>query len=82
MTFQVAELNVGSKPDLYAQLATQVSSLLEGERNFIANAANFSALLYHSLPEVNWVGFYLYTTTWWRFSSSLLTSMLTEFLKL
>ncbi len=26
----------------------------------IANAANFSALLYHSLPQLNWAGFYLY----------------------
>jgi L-methionine (R)-S-oxide reductase len=60
MTFQVAELKVGNKREWYAQLASQVSSLLEEERNFIANAANFSALLYHSLPEVNWAGFYLY----------------------
>ena len=48
-----------SKPDLSAQVAEQLRSLLAGERDFIANAANFSALLYHSLPVVNWVGFYL-----------------------
>ena len=48
-----------SKADLYAQLAEQLRSLLAGERDFIANAANFSSLLYHSLPDVNWVGFYL-----------------------
>ena len=45
---------------LYDQLTSQLRSLLAGERDFIANAANFSALLYHSLPDVNWVGFYLH----------------------
>lgn len=48
-----------SKSDLYEQLATQLSALLAGERDLIANAANFSALLFHSLPDVNWAGFYL-----------------------
>ncbi len=38
---------------------SQLRSLLEGETDFIANAANFSSLLYHSLPDVNWAGFYL-----------------------
>ena len=37
----------------------QLRSLLEGERDFIANAANLSSLLYHSLPDLNWAGFYL-----------------------
>jgi L-methionine (R)-S-oxide reductase len=48
-----------TKPELYTSLAEQLRSLLEGERDFIANAANLSALLYHSLPDVNWAGFYL-----------------------
>jgi GAF domain-containing protein len=48
-----------TKPELYASLAEQLRSLLEGERDFIANAANLSALLYHSLPDLNWAGFYL-----------------------
>jgi L-methionine (R)-S-oxide reductase len=47
-----------SKSELYDQLATQLSSLLAGERDVIANAANFSSLLFHSLPDVNWAGFY------------------------
>lgn len=59
MTFQILNDEIGSKPDLYESLQKQASSLLEGERDFIANAANFSALLFHSLPDVNWVGFYL-----------------------
>jgi GAF domain-containing protein len=32
---------------------------LDGERDFIANAANFSALLFNLLPDLNWAGFYL-----------------------
>ena len=47
-----------SKAELYQQLASQLSSLLAGERDLIANAANFSSLIYHSLPDLNWAGFY------------------------
>jgi L-methionine (R)-S-oxide reductase len=47
------------KPDLYAQLASELRSLLEGEPDMIANLANAAALLYHSLPQLNWCGFYL-----------------------
>ncbi|HXT62797.1 MAG TPA: GAF domain-containing protein [Pyrinomonadaceae bacterium] len=47
-----------SKKDLYDQLAAQLSSLLAGERDLVANAANFSALIFHSLPDLNWAGFY------------------------
>ncbi len=59
MTFDVAKLESASKSELYSQLGVQLRALLEGERDFIANAANFASLLYHSLPDVNWVGFYL-----------------------
>jgi L-methionine (R)-S-oxide reductase len=48
-----------SKPELYADLNKQLKSLLDGERDFIANAANFSALLFNLLPDLNWAGFYL-----------------------
>lgn len=47
-----------SKSQLYDQLASQLSSLLAGERDLIANAANFSSLIFHSLPDLNWAGFY------------------------
>ncbi len=50
----------GSKPEQYADLAAQVRALLTGERDRIANAANLSALVYHALPALNWVGFYFY----------------------
>jgi L-methionine (R)-S-oxide reductase len=59
MTFQFAKPETVSKAELYANLQSQLRSLLEGERDFIANSANFSSLLYHSLPDLNWTGFYL-----------------------
>ncbi len=49
-----------SKAGHYAELAQQVRGLMAGERDVIANAANFSALLFHSLPDLNWAGFYFY----------------------
>lgn len=53
----------GSKPEQYAALAAQVRALLHGEADRIANAANLSALVYHALPDLNWVGFYLFDGT-------------------
>jgi len=58
MTSQLAESRSTSKSELYDQLAAQLSSLLAGERDLIANAANFSSLVFHSLPDLNWAGFY------------------------
>jgi L-methionine (R)-S-oxide reductase len=48
------------KRDLYQHLAGELHRLLGEERDLIANAANFSALIYHSLPNLNWAGFYMY----------------------
>jgi GAF domain-containing protein len=53
----------GSKPDQYAQLLAQARALVAGEPDRIANAANLSALVYHSLPALNWVGFYFFDGT-------------------
>jgi L-methionine (R)-S-oxide reductase len=47
-----------NKQEFYRELALQLSGLLTGERDSIANAANTASLLYHALPDVNWVGFY------------------------
>lgn len=47
------------KPALYRELVQQLRGLIAGERDFIANLANAAALIYHSLPELNWAGFYL-----------------------
>jgi L-methionine (R)-S-oxide reductase len=49
-----------NKQDFYQELALQLSGLLSGERDAIANAANMASLIYHTLPDVNWVGFYLF----------------------
>ncbi|MDG9885658.1 GAF domain-containing protein [Pseudomonas putida CSV86] len=43
----------------YALLAAQLEALLSGERDFIANAAQFSAFLYNQVDDLNWAGFYL-----------------------
>lgn len=50
----------GAKPEQYRQLAAQAQALLAGERDRVANAANLSALVFHSLPDLNWAGFYFY----------------------
>lgn len=50
----------GSKPEQYAQLQQQARALLAGERDRVANAANLAALVYHALPDLNWVGFYFF----------------------
>jgi GAF domain-containing protein len=47
-----------TRPD-YDLLVRQVASVLEGERSLVANAAQFSALVYDTLAELNWAGFYL-----------------------
>jgi len=58
--YESSEELPASKPEAYGLLAAQLAGLLEGERDLIANAANFSALLYHTLPRLNWAGLYLH----------------------
>ena len=62
MSFATQTL-AGSKPEQYAQLAAQARALVHGEPDRIANAANLSALVYHALPDLNWVGFYFFDGT-------------------
>jgi len=50
----------GSKPEQYAQLLDQARALMHGEPDRVANAANLSALLFNSLPDLNWAGFYFF----------------------
>jgi L-methionine (R)-S-oxide reductase len=47
-----------TKPD-YALLVRQVNSILEGERDLVANASQFSAFIYDTVADLNWAGFYL-----------------------
>lgn len=58
--FILADTSKMSKGELYQHLAGELNQLLSGERDLIANAANFSALIYHSLPDLNWAGFYFH----------------------
>ncbi|GLQ93945.1 GAF domain-containing protein [Dyella acidisoli] len=58
--FEIKNALATSKPELYADLADQARGMLAGEPSLIANAANFAALVFHSLPDFNWAGFYLY----------------------
>ena len=48
-----------SKTAFYDSLLSQVSALIEGETDLIANLSNVSALLNLALDDLNWVGFYL-----------------------
>ncbi|MDB6127463.1 MAG: hypothetical protein JWM35_1359, partial [Verrucomicrobia bacterium] len=46
------------KTEVYRELAAQLTALLAGETNALANTANTSALLFQALPDLNWAGFY------------------------
>lgn len=62
--FQLSDdLCAAPKSDQYATLVDMARGLLADERDLIANAANFSALVYHSLADLNWAGFYFYDGT-------------------
>ncbi len=43
----------------YSSLLRQIRSLTDGYDNAVGNLANVASLLYHALPDVSWVGFYL-----------------------
>jgi len=55
---ETATLDLHDKPAAYRELAAQLTALLAGERDAVACAANTASLLYWSLPDVNWAGFY------------------------
>lgn len=57
--FQVRDLRALPKPEFYRELVEQLRGLIEHESDPIANLANASALIFHSLGNVNWCGFYL-----------------------
>jgi len=56
--FQAKAISNGDKATLYRELAQQLGGLLSDERDAIANAANTAALIFTSLPDLNWAGFY------------------------
>jgi L-methionine (R)-S-oxide reductase len=61
--FAAAAIRTDSKAALYDELAAQAGGLLAGERDRVANAANFASLVWHALPAINWCGFYFYDGT-------------------
>ena len=56
--FKARTITGAGKADMYREIAQQLEGLLAGESDAIANAANTSALLFQSLPDLNWAGFY------------------------
>jgi GAF domain-containing protein len=51
-------IEAADKATLYRDLASALEGLIAGEPDPIANMANAAALIFESLPDVNWVGFY------------------------
>ncbi|MES2740149.1 MAG: GAF domain-containing protein [Pseudomonadota bacterium] len=50
--------STAAKLTMYEDLRVQLQGLLAGETDLVANSANFSALVFHTMPELNWAGFY------------------------
>jgi GAF domain-containing protein len=51
-------IEAADKPALYRELLQAADALTDGEPDAIANMANVAALLWESLPDLNWAGFY------------------------
>jgi aspartyl-tRNA(Asn)/glutamyl-tRNA(Gln) amidotransferase subunit A len=47
------------KAAVYARLLTQLRALIAEQTDFLANISNFAALVFTTLPDLNWAGFYL-----------------------
>ncbi|HEV7319743.1 MAG TPA: GAF domain-containing protein [Ensifer sp.] len=56
--FATKTIDTGDKAEFYRELASQLGGLLHDERDFIANAANLSALVFDLVPDLNWAGVY------------------------
>ena len=57
--FAASDLTKLPKAELYRELASQISALIQDETDAVANMANCAALIFQSVPKLNWVGFYL-----------------------
>jgi GAF domain-containing protein len=53
--FKIAAVD---KPTLYRDLLSAAEGLTTGEPDPIANMANVAALIWETLPDLNWAGFY------------------------
>ena len=52
------KIEAADKATLYRDLASALEGLVAGEPDAVANMANAAALIWETLPDVNWVGFY------------------------
>ena len=52
------KIAASDKAELWRQLVQAADALTDGEPDAVANMANVSALLWESLPDLNWAGFY------------------------
>lgn len=57
--FAASDLSKLPKPELFRELTSQIAGLIKDETDGVANMANAASLIYHSVPRLNWVGFYL-----------------------
>lgn len=51
-------IDAADKAAMYADLASALEGLVSGEPDPIANMANAAALIWETLPDLNWAGFY------------------------
>jgi L-methionine (R)-S-oxide reductase len=58
MSHSAARYDFHDKQADYARLGQELTALLAGEHDLIANAANTAALIFAALPQLNWAGFY------------------------
>lgn len=52
------KIGAADKPEAWRQIVAAADALTAGEPDSVANMANVAALLFESLPEINWAGFY------------------------
>jgi L-methionine (R)-S-oxide reductase len=52
------KIEAADTPTLYRDLASALEGLIAGEPDAVANMANAAALIWESLPDINWAGFY------------------------
>jgi L-methionine (R)-S-oxide reductase len=51
-------IEAGDKVTLYRDLAQALEALIGDETDAVANMANAAGLIWESVPDLNWVGFY------------------------
>ena len=52
------KIEAADKATMYSDLASALQGLVAGEPDGIANMANATGLIWETLPDINWVGFY------------------------